>query len=412
MKSENKQVKKKTMAVLAIISIIVAIIAIKPSSARATIFFKDVDTAEIPFYEITNLQLCEQEKNTQKDVYMIIDTSKYEPQKESTIEVSEIESKEEPTDLENQDIPKDDNITEAPTQKPDKNPEVPKEEKPSDEKPNNSPDYVGRFRIPSLGVNVACYFGSAQSIVDAQDSAAYFYAYGHAIIADHKHQGFNAIKSATNGTRATLGSTEYKFVAKINGHNTGYSLTDANGNLITNLYPGTLVTYTCNENWQNVTIVFWECANKDDNIDCSKGMHLWNDWEVAWELYDKNGSYYGWDKKVCKLCGEEEWNPRENPSENCPPPEVKEPEEPSEPTTPPIEETEPPTEPAPSEPTTPPEETTPTEPPTEENNSSDEVSNEDKTKSEEPSATEPPVIEETEPSNEETLPDNVVEVIG
>lgn len=53
-------------------------------------------------------------------------------------------------------------------------------------------NYVGRFQIPSVGVDVACYSSMAQSVVDARDSAAYFHACGHRIIADHVHQGFEA----------------------------------------------------------------------------------------------------------------------------------------------------------------------------------------------------------------------------
>lgn len=38
-------------------------------------------------------------------------------------------------------------------------------------------NYVGRFKIKSEKVNVACYNGHYQFIVDKKDSAAYFYGY-------------------------------------------------------------------------------------------------------------------------------------------------------------------------------------------------------------------------------------------
>ena len=41
------------------------------------------------------------------------------------------------------------------------------------------------------------------------------------------------------------------------GHNTGKTLTDTDCNSIETMHVGALVCYTCNENWQNVTIVFF-----------------------------------------------------------------------------------------------------------------------------------------------------------
>lgn len=125
-------------------------------------------------------------------------------------------------------------------------------------------NYLGRFTVPAAGVDVACYESSAQSVVDARDSAAYFYACGHWIIADHVHQGFGAIKGCKAGNTAYLeterGRTEYTCVDTIQGHNTGKELTDGDYQPIDELYPDTLVCYTCNDNWQNVTIVFFAPA--------------------------------------------------------------------------------------------------------------------------------------------------------
>ena len=124
--------------------------------------------------------------------------------------------------------------------------------------------YVGRFSVPDVGLNVGCYGSSAQAVADANDSAAYFDACGHTVIADHVNQGFGAIKGCAIGDRAQLttekGEETYVWVGSIQGHNTGKELTDENYTPIDELYPDTLVCYTCNDNWQNVTIVFFAPA--------------------------------------------------------------------------------------------------------------------------------------------------------
>ena len=125
-------------------------------------------------------------------------------------------------------------------------------------------NYLGRFTVPAAGVDVACYGSSAQAVADANDSAAYFDACGHTVIADHVNQGFGAIKGCAIGDRAQLttekGEETYVCVGSIQGHNTGKELTDENYTPIDELYPDTLVCYTCNDNWQNVTIVFFALA--------------------------------------------------------------------------------------------------------------------------------------------------------
>lgn len=131
--------------------------------------------------------------------------------------------------------------------------------------PNTWDSYVGRFNIPSVGIDVGCYASNSQATVDASDSAAYYFGDGHYVIADHTNQGFDSIKYCTNGTKASFSTgsemKEYTCVDKIQGHNTGYGLTDSSGNSIWDLYEGCLVCYTCNDNWQNVTIVFFQPDN-------------------------------------------------------------------------------------------------------------------------------------------------------
>ena len=182
---------------------------------------------------------------------------------------------------------------------------------------NDFDEYVGRFKIPAVGVNVACYASSSQATVDAADSAAYFYTSGHLTIADHKHQGFSAIRSCSKGMKGSLstssGTKNYICVDRINGHNTGYELTDANYNSIDSMYPGTLVLYTCNENWQNVTIVFLKLEGAPDPehegepvYGCAEGEHLWTEWKLEW-TGESGGRKFHWESHECKICYEEEW---------------------------------------------------------------------------------------------------------
>lgn len=116
----------------------------------------------------------------------------------------------------------------------------------------------GRFTCPSVGIDVAIFAQSSQAVTDAADSANYFQLGGSMIVADHVNQGFNRIKSMGVGTLCYIetGSQTktYRVTGKINGHNTGYDLTDSNYNSILGSAP--LILYTCNENWQNITIVF------------------------------------------------------------------------------------------------------------------------------------------------------------
>ena len=123
-----------------------------------------------------------------------------------------------------------------------------------------------RLTIPSVGVDVACFWASnnLQAYIDASDSAAFF-SYGYQdVIADHRHQGFSAMKGSAIGSYAYLDYGSYKktyvCVANFKGHNTGSSLTDLEGNDIAYMNEGGIAMYTCNENWQNVTITLWQPA--------------------------------------------------------------------------------------------------------------------------------------------------------
>ena len=179
---------------------------------------------------------------------------------------------------------------------------------------------VGRFSVPDLGVNVACYDSMEQSVVDAPDSAACFLLDGHTVIGDHVNQGFSALKSCSVGTQARLdtstGVTIYTCVDVIQGHNTGTDLTDASYETIAGRYPDGLVCYTCNGNWQDVTIVFFmpdsgeqqACTLTSPMQNCETDGHQWGAEFCGWEPdYFPDGTlrdYVYYENRRCTACGE------------------------------------------------------------------------------------------------------------
>lgn len=70
----------------------------------------------------------------------------------------------------------------------------------------------GRLVIPDVGINVALNLvpsGEEQAVTDRKDSAAWIPWGRETLIADHKNQGFDAIKKCVPGkTKAYIGTTE------------------------------------------------------------------------------------------------------------------------------------------------------------------------------------------------------------
>lgn len=122
------------------------------------------------------------------------------------------------------------------------------------------PGMYGRLSIPSVGVNVALFTGSAQSLVDAPDSAAYFPAGNSMLIADHWNQGFTKIKGCHVRTRAYIykGASIQTLTCTgiCQGVNNDYDLLCADGSSAT--MSGNTLMYTCNgANYHDITITFW-----------------------------------------------------------------------------------------------------------------------------------------------------------
>lgn len=122
----------------------------------------------------------------------------------------------------------------------------------------------GRWIIPDVGIDVACYPSNEQSVCDSADSACYFSYGDQTIIADHDYQGFSALFNCKEGTLAYLSTAEgikkYKCTRVFNGHNrhTQPYLTDIEGNSLRCGYnTGGITCYTCNGHWENIFICFF-----------------------------------------------------------------------------------------------------------------------------------------------------------
>lgn len=125
---------------------------------------------------------------------------------------------------------------------------------------------IGRWVIPDVGVNVACYDSNEQSVCDRKDSAASWQngAGLQRFIADHWNQGFDAIKKCVVGTKAYMDNGEtktwYVCTSVEDGHNTGLGLVDNNYQAFEDRNQGGMTCYTCNGNWKNIKIVFFAPA--------------------------------------------------------------------------------------------------------------------------------------------------------
>ena len=128
---------------------------------------------------------------------------------------------------------------------------------------------IDRLIIPAALINTPIYDVDGkggqyvQSVVDAEESAAWFHYGGTIIVADHNGQGFMRITQAIPGESGALVQkdgvmSKYICVNAGVGRNERTSLHDADGNKF-NTYPEkTMITYTCYNGWQNVYYCVWQ----------------------------------------------------------------------------------------------------------------------------------------------------------
>lgn len=124
-------------------------------------------------------------------------------------------------------------------------------------------NFYGRLYIPDAKIDVALYKGYAQSICDRRDSANIF-SFGldeGKTIADHSTQEFRKLFSVQTGMQGYIELTNGDIINIVctdifNGHNTGATITDEDGNNVMDV--SDFMMYTCRNGWQNVRICLWE----------------------------------------------------------------------------------------------------------------------------------------------------------
>ena len=124
----------------------------------------------------------------------------------------------------------------------------------------------GNLYIPSVEVEVPLYKTEGdqhgQDITDRGYSAAMLTSFAMPVIADHKNQGFERIKSCIPDRTKALILTKnqvkvYICTDIVQGSNVEDDILDDQGKSID--YSGAdLCLYTCNEDWRHVTIVFFD----------------------------------------------------------------------------------------------------------------------------------------------------------
>lgn len=124
-------------------------------------------------------------------------------------------------------------------------------------------DFYGRLYVPDAKIDVALYSGNSQAICDRQDSAN-IYSLGIVegkTIADHNNQEFRKLFSVEVGTQGYIQLENGDIINIVctdvfNGHNTGFDITDEDGNSV--MGASDYLMYTCRNGWRNIRICLWE----------------------------------------------------------------------------------------------------------------------------------------------------------
>ena len=123
-------------------------------------------------------------------------------------------------------------------------------------------DMAGRLIIPAVGIDVALFYSYGsdemrQHITDDIDSAALYSDGIGFVIADHNNQGFASLPLVNSGDTAYIleGNSIMTLTCglKIRGINTGFGITDQNGEVVTD--ESLFTCYTCGEDWTQIYIV-------------------------------------------------------------------------------------------------------------------------------------------------------------
>lgn len=136
-----------------------------------------------------------------------------------------------------------------------------------------NPGMVGRLVIPSVGIDVALYTDGEgtteeeklQNICDREDSAAFFDDGSGYLIADHNNQAFQFLGDVKQGDRAFIlrghSILSLECDLRMDAHNYGKGIVDTDGIYVSAL--SDYVCYTCQENWNNVSVAGFRILDED-----------------------------------------------------------------------------------------------------------------------------------------------------
>ena len=136
-----------------------------------------------------------------------------------------------------------------------------------------NPGMIGRLVIPGLGISVALYTDGEgateqeilQNLCDREDAAAFFCDGMGYLIADHNNQSFQVLDSVSLGEKAFIlrghSILSLECDLKMDGHNYGKGIVDAEGNYVSSL--SDYVCYTCQDSWNNVSVVGFRVIDED-----------------------------------------------------------------------------------------------------------------------------------------------------
>lgn len=121
-------------------------------------------------------------------------------------------------------------------------------------------NFVGRLYIDDIDVDVALYNSNKQEVVDRDDSAAYFSWSGYTLIGDHNTEAFAPLGTVKVGTITRIVREDgtivyYECTDVFKGHNTGYRITDWDGNKVT--AKADILMYTCFNGPRNIWVTLW-----------------------------------------------------------------------------------------------------------------------------------------------------------
>ena len=119
--------------------------------------------------------------------------------------------------------------------------------------------YISNFNVALYDYNVNTNSNSSlQTIVNNNDSAAYYRTNGKLVIADHNYQGFNVLVNLNIGASSYIkfkngSAIKYKLIKKSEGVNTGPDLIDNKGNSFFKMNSD-IIMYTCYKDGIMVTL--------------------------------------------------------------------------------------------------------------------------------------------------------------